>query len=385
MGYWIGSRHTILWAIVICYLVPILSLTAFFNIISPPHLIWRGLAIGILLSAAGSLILYFLLTYWELNRRPQSAAPQIVHQNAASEDNHENARLIKELDTKNDEIEQLQREIEKNIFQYETIINEYNTYKIQAREQIEQQSRLLNELKESLVEQRTGIERKQLQISQLETKVSDLTYEIKTLLHLAESAATSTQKESLSPADGMVMYETPFHYSTKPIEEEPDFSVLIEKQISTAHEASLQLKRCLDIAQKITRSSHFAEPSRFRDFSSDSFALDLRRLCDSLRSENNSSILLYSPKEDSLIFANNQVKFLSGWSPDKFVQNFSEIIQDGLKEWKNGIAALSLKNESQVKIILKTRSGQDILVNCHMGMIPTGIFRHHIIAVLYAV
>ncbi len=118
------------------------------------------------------------------------------------------------------------------------------------------------------------------------------------------------------------------------------------------------------------------------DSPADSFALDLRRLCDSLRSENSCTILLYSPKENQLLFANNQIKTVTGWSPDKFVQNFSDIMQDEAP-WRQGIASLTMRSEAKVDLTFKMKSGQDISVHGLLGLIPTGIFRQHIIAVLY--
>jgi hypothetical protein len=176
--------------------------------------------------------------------------------------------------------------------------------------------------------------------------------------------------------------EPPYTYKGDLDEEEITHESKI--RVHSCQDAMIQLKRCLDIAQKITSSSHFnSESSRFRDFPVDNFVLDLRRLCDSLRSENQCAILLYSPKEEKVIFANNQVKTLLGWSPEKIVQNFGDIIQEGDQEWKHHLAHISLKHESQVKLQFKTKKGHDLLVHCHLGMIPTGVFRYHVIGVLH--
>jgi hypothetical protein len=157
----------------------------------------------------------------------------------------------------------------------------------------------------------------------------------------------------------------------------------LEKQIRTDEEASQQLKRCLDIAQKFTVSNRFnSQINTFLDSPSDSFALDLRRLCDSLRSEKNSTVMLYSPKENKLLFVNNQVRALTGWSPEKFVQSFQTILYDD-STWKQGISSLSMRSEAQVKLSFKAKTGQDVTANAHLGMIPTGIFKHHTIAIVY--
>ena len=53
-----------------------------------------------------------------------------------------------------------------------------------------------------------------------------------------------------------------------------------------------------------------------------------------------------------------------------------------------GIAAgqshsLAMRSEAQIQLGIKAKAGNDIIVQSHLGMIPTGIFRQHAIAVLY--
>jgi hypothetical protein len=83
-----------------------------------------------------------------------------------------------------------------------------------------------------------------------------------------------------------------------------------------------------------------------------------------------------------MLFASNQIKTLTGWSPEKFAQNFSEILLDE-SEWKRGVSSLAIRSEAQIKLQLKTRFGPNLEVNASLGMIPTGIFRNHTIAVVY--
>ena len=208
----------------------------------------------------------------------------------------------------------------------------------------------------------------------LETKVNDLTYEIKTLLKLAESHVSSISNTYQNTQDHE---ETTPQHTEKVAAQPQDF------QIQTSEEASQQLRKCIDIAQKITGSHRFGgQLHSLINSPIDSFTLDLRRLCDTLRSENNSCVLLYSPKESQLIFANNQIKSLTGWSPEKFTQAFFDIVQN-TNEWKQSLASLSMRSEAQLNLSLKTKWGHEIAVHGQVGIIPTGIFRHHAIAVLY--
>lgn len=378
MPYIFRTRYSILGSALLFCLVPFLTVCWYLTAFQNPQ-IWKALGFGFLIACAGGLFLYYNLYQWISKNKirplpisqPSVPAPSLPQKN----DDAGTKNFTQEIEKKKEEILYLTLEIDKNLAQYETLFKEFSCYKVEAKEQFEQQHKLINELKETIAEQRAVIEKKQSLISQLENKVSDLTYEIKTLLHLAESMPTISRNPQ---SEQLMLYETPATYSVETTESEP------QQSINSPSDASIQLKRCLDIAQKMTGSSHFGGSSRFRDISVDNFALDLRRLCDSLRSENSSTILLYSPKEEALLFANNQIKHLSGWSPEKFVQNFSEIVQDGMEEWKQGIAKLSAKSESKIRLVIKTRTGQDILVQCHLGMIPTGIFRHNIIGILYA-
>lgn len=354
----------------------------------------------LLLSTAGALILFCLMASWEAawirHCSKQSPEPLLAVSEAIktplpeSTDNLKDVLERNELeqDLKNsraahtmlaEELENLREELcrekmEKERLQQNAraILSELDSYKKSAIEQLEAHKTYIDDLQTSLVEQRSVIEKKQQQIGQLETKVGDLTYEIKTLLQLAEKHSDSFDNESHLPD----------------LNSQPDaseyFEVQTDKQVLCADEAALQLKRCLDIAQKITGSHRFnAQVSPFLDSPADNFTLDLRRLCESLRNENNSAILLYSPKENEPLFANNQIKALTGWNPEKFLQNFNDILQEGKNEWKQAVFSLAMKSDATVKLGLKTKTGNQVIVQGHLGLIPTGIFRNHVIAVLY--
>lgn len=410
------SRYAVLWAVIVCYLVPFIGLSAYSALVARAANSLQVLSVGLLLAAVGSLAMLWLLWLWQsMWRVPMAPTSAPAHSQPAQpfeeavedsfpfsqesvEEKIELEGLLQEMQESNlqlqlkleefskqaqDEKLQLELEKERHRQQAEQAFVELDSLKQSSYAQFAQQKNLIAELQEVIAENKVNAEKKQQQISQLETKVSDMRYEIRTLLHLAEShqeldfeephqaASADTAQSRLPP-----MPDFPF--------EDDVFTAVPETQICTGAGASLQLRRCLDIAQKITGSNRFhGQLTSFLDSPSDGFTIDLRRLCDSLRSENNSCILLYSPKENQLLFANNQVKVLTGWSPEKFVQDFFYILQDSAREWRQGLSSLSMKSEAQIKLSLKTKNGQDIPVRCHLGLIPTGIFRHHAIAVLY--
>jgi hypothetical protein len=365
----------------------------------------------------GSLLLYWLMARWEFswknfgenltdgfNGQPLTAqsigesekestltnfvkeasnihsnAEVLAAEKALQEAQQINSQLQTEIVSLRSELQQFSKEKEQLHSHLHKAISEADTYKQTCLQQQEQYKIYINDLQSQLVDQKQQAEKKQYQISHLETKVADLTYEIKTLLQIAERHLEPDT--SFTSDKGMFSEDSDV---SGPSSENQTVENHHEKTVGTSEGASLQLKRCLDIAQKITGSSRFnTQISSFLDSPADSFAIDLRRLCDTLRSENNSTVVLYSPKEDQPLFVNNHVRETTGWSPEKFIQNFNDIIQDSMNDWRQGLASLSLKPETSIQLSLKARSGSNILVRAHLAFIPTGIFRHYAIAVLY--
>jgi UPF0242 C-terminal PAS-like domain/Uncharacterised protein family (UPF0242) N-terminus len=384
------SRYNLFIAIVFCYMLPLFGLSSYHLMVPGSDQAWQQLSMGLLLSSLGSLALFYMTAKWETVLHLQYNPAEIALEQVPKQNTEElislqkydlvNKAYIEAQDSKHQlqlKIEELNGEIQQISMQKTTQQTILEDYRSSSHEELKLQQMLIRELQGTIEEQKNLVEKKQQQIGLLENKVSDLTYEIKTLLQIAESHTNSSaiEYEKLPSPSSTVLPS-----SNK--EESVPFS--LEKQIGTNEEASLQLKRCLDIAQKITGSNRFSQMNSFLDSPSDSFSIDLRRLCDNLRSENSCAIIFYSPKENQLLFANNQIRGLTGWSPEKFVQNFSKLLV-GEQVWKNGIAALAMRNEVALKISFKSKAGPEIEVNAHIGMIPTGIFKYHILAVLYTV
>lgn len=397
------SRHTILWAVILCYFFPFLALSTYGALATHAPKNWNLLSLGLLLSAMGSLAIFLLLTRWEsswLSRlnTPQTPLPAndatvsefkeiippTIYQEIPTSNNEEalkaleqsNLKLTSDIETLLDELRQLGIEKEGCQQQTQKAIAEFEAYKNTSLQDLNQQKVYINELQSSIADQKSLLDKRQQQISILETKVGDLTYEIKTLLQIAERHSDSIS----SIQESEYTYTIPT--TTEPTNNFQDFQP--EKQVHSSDDASRQLKRCLDIAQKITGSNRFnTQLSTFLDSPADNFSIDLRRLCDSLRSENNCTVFLYSPNENQPLFANNQIKVLTGWSPEKFIQNFNEILENSSNEWKQALSSLATKSETTVKLSLKSKTGQEVIVNGQIGLIPTGIFRYHAIAILY--
>lgn len=384
------TRYNLLWILLAGYLFPLVGSLAYIKWGDALSSDWDGFSIGLLLTSIGTLILYGLMVRWEsvwqaeIDSKPDSQ--ETIEENPLDEVSnsqskvtlqeiqHENALLKFDNEKLNEQIQLQSETIKLESQKCEQAIIESEEIRLSCSQQLEKQQSHIRELQDVIAEQKANIEKRQQQIGMLETKVGDLTYEIKTLLKLAESHSSSLYSENQNDNIQSV---------SAPAQREEALSFPSEKQICTQEEASIQLKRCLDIAQKITGSYRFnSHLNGFLDATADAFTLDLRRLCDSLRSENSSAIVLYSPKENKVLFVNNQIKSLTGWSPEKFVQSFTDILHDH-NAWKQGISSLTMRSETPLQLLLKTKNGTDLPIQAHLGMIPTGIFRQHAIAILY--
>lgn len=292
---------------------------------------------------------------------------QQAHQNqeALSDAETRIRELTNELHDQGVELERFREDKDLFLKRKEELLQEFSASKSKLEAEINQKIILINEYQQTIADQRGVIEKKQKQLDQLETKVHDLTYEIKTLLQLAEK---TTHPINSAPAE----------ISQKNI----PASVKSPIAAPAPESAQMQLKRCLNIAQKLTNTEQFnPQNSRFTSFPN--LALDQRRLFESLQSENNSAVFVYSQKEKKFLFANRQVQQLLGWSPDKFIQIFDDLIEDGKEEWRKSLYQLSPKENKDVRLVVKAKTGEDRFIHCHMGLISSGIFRNHVIGLLY--
>ncbi|MFI5342752.1 MAG: hypothetical protein ACHQUC_00860 [Chlamydiales bacterium] len=431
-----NNRLVLSASLIIFYLLPVLFFSVYSISQMSSNKSWSVLSGGLLLVASCSLLLIFLVHYWEkaaedkfkkhlLERKEQpekenkvtSLDPALLfdHPHDAIEEPENlsvketmkaelcsvqanllecQAKMIQlqeELASKEELYKISLEENKQLIYKAQEIQQDFSDYKLFSEEQLKQKSLQLINLQQTIEDQRTEVERRQEQISQLDSKVHDLSYEIKTLLYLHETEAShptpsflkvddSTKSLLTKVVSGKVDSSQPVYTLQEEYEGE---AVSVESQIHTPAEAVLLMRKCINTAQKLTGANYYSnEASRFREFSSSHYTIDQRRLFDSLRSETSGLILVYSQKEHKLLFANNQTKYLLGCGPEKFVSDFSSHFQE-LPDWKKALSLLSTGPESQTRLLAKTKHGQEIILNCHLGVIPTGLFRNYVICVLY--
>lgn len=355
------------------------------------------LTAGLLLCVGGTVLFLILIRQWEQSFTKKALqsplkdtipSPDISFgEEIQSPESLQQAlrKVQEELEIKSYELAQAQEEQERFEKLASKSIQDLADYKIFSEEQLNQKSLLIQGLQQRFIELQGDLETRNDKISQFESKIRDLSYEIKTLLQLNECETKEAEKSNkialFSHSEGFVVKEPRHQYHYHADEEN---SPIVEMKVHDADEAMLMLKRCIDIAQKLAGANYYSsEGGRFREMSPQSYAIDLRRLFDSLRSENASMVLVYSQKEDRLLFVNNQSRSVLGWSSEKFIQDFQSIIQKGTVEWKNALTQAASHCEAQAKILMKTKTGNDIPVHCLLGMIPIGLFKGYIIGILY--
>ncbi len=387
-------RHTITAAVLAFYTVPLALITLYTTSVLPFFQAWQILSIGLLSASIGTASLLTLLRRWEQARtivvketvvKRSEPAPA----RAESGDSDAIAQELQELQQKHDALahdlhqgqkalEVAQREKEQAILRCEELQDQQRENDRTNQDELQNKATLLEEYQQTISDQRAVIEKKQKRVEELENRIKDLKYELKTVLDVNERIERGE--------------EPPVSTSNKPQKakkaaasaDEPTLDLGFASPSQSLDEAQAQLKRCIDIAQKLTGARHLAgDSSTFRDLSAAGYALDLRRLCDSLRSEQSSMIVLYSQRENKLLFVNNQVRGLLGWSPEKFVQHYHNLIVQGEREWRAALGRLSSQDRSTLSFTLKARTGEERPVRCLLGTIPTGIFKSHVVGVFF--
>lgn len=441
MKFKLSNRQFLSVAIIVFYLIPIFFFSIYSIQLMTPHKSWSLLSLGLLLAVIGTLSLIFLISCWEQTieerclkqsmlysvplqtpvaeqreAKVTSLDPSLTYehlperlttdplpsqegskelnliQTALEESQKQQDELLGTLQSKTEEYQKLEEEVSQHKHKAEQIAQDFADYKLFSEEQLKQKQLQLNALQQTIEDQRSEMEKRQDQIQQLDTKVHDLSYEIKTLLYLHEDEVVSSNKSPKFSRERLPAPPTEFEKET---EEEVAIALLQdpiyeenknkENIIQTSAEAAQLLKKCIQVAQKMTGANYYSHEasSRYRTFSPSHFAIDQRRLFDGLRSEKGALIFIYSQKDNKHIFANNESKTLLGWSPEKFATDFSGIMQEGAQEWRKALQLLTTAPESQVRLLAKTKQGHEMVMNCHLGVIPSGLFRNYIVGILY--
>lgn len=427
------SRSSFILVIVALYLLPIVGLSAYSLGLMPLNSSWGLFSLGLTMAMCGSVLFFFMLHRWEsslMNQRPPhheiqkrlnssaeiqrvfppaellpehpvpaplpTPAPDPLEQErliqaAVEAWQRKHTQLLTELSAKEEAHQELLQEHEKIQRQLQAAVHELSTFQDGVHIQLEQKDQQIAQHQHTIADQRSLIEKHQQHIGILESKERDLSYEIKTLLQLTnlesflgdhskpvDGSSSSFQASASAANSHFQAQESGIPYRAL---ERPIFNV---KRVDSPESAAAQLKHCLDIATKMTGANYLiGSSSRVPNLPVDNYALDLRRLCDSLNSESSTLLLLFSQRENKLLFVNDQAKNILGWSSDKFTENFPEMVSSSSEEWKRGLNQLATETTSALTLNLRAKNGPEMPFYCVLGAVPAGPFRHHVIGILY--
>lgn len=401
------TRKTIYLSLLTCLLVPVLVVASFGAMMGV-----RGIfVIGFLASILGGGGGWFLLQLWE--RKMQRSVSQLVQ--ARMERLHdipadlplsqvhryeiEIQRLADELEKtrigyehqislmqssvakSKEEVQQLHFDMDKKLeemrlayLEFEDLRQEYRRLEEEARhvqiegqKTLEHRESLINEYQRTVAEQRMIIEKKQRYIANLEAKVRDQMYEIRSLLQLEAPIKQGPIEERL---------DLPEQETYSPMTHAPQ----------TPYDFSIQLHRYIEKAEHLTGVDHLGylggKSPRFLDFSLDGYAVDKRRLFDSFKDETGGVVFIYSLAEKKFLFVNPAVKGLTGWSQEKFMKEFPRLVVRGYPEWEEALGKIKFIKECSLRLSILNRSNQPRPVDCYMGLIVKGPFGQHVIGIL---
>lgn len=241
---------------------------------------------------------------------------------------------------------------------------EFGRLNEELHNQLDKNETILSEYRFTLKEQRKIIEKKQKEMNILQIRVNDLKYEVESLLKL--KGADPVDKELFSN-----------------LKKEEEGSDLKEVQSGLMDSIQVKLDRYVKMAMRLNGARHFANKDfKYSDLSLGSLIIDQRRLFDRLQNEEHETIMVYSREEKRLVFINQQIKELLGWGPERFLKDFSFFIQKGENNWLEALEDVKLDQQKSIRLLMKARSGRDVLTHCYLKEIPEGVFRGYILGIL---
>lgn len=228
--------------------------------------------------------------------------------------------------------------------------------------QLGKKETILAEYRQTLKEQRKIIEKKQEEINILQIRLNDSKYEVENLLKLKKGGPV--EKEIFSKPK-----------IKEPVEE-------LERRSGLMDSIQVKLDRYVKMAIKLNGARNFASQDfKYSDLSLGSLIIDQRRLFDRLQNEDSAAILVYSREERQMVFVNRCIKELLGWSPERFIKDFSFLIQKGQNQWAEALEDVKLDHQKSIRLLLKTRSGKDSLITCHLKEVPEGVFKGYVLGI----
>jgi hypothetical protein len=160
----------------------------------------------------------------------------------------------------------------------------------------------------------------------------------------------------------------------------------VNEEVRSIPDALALLRACLAKAEAMPTLPGLgrAGSERFRALSLDNYAIDLRRLFDGLRHESSSAtVVVYSREEQRMLFANEVVRCLFGWSPEGFCQRFHLLIAGPKGAWEELVQTLEPHQESELRLVMRTKEREIVVTESTWGLIPSGAFSGLVMGILF--
>lgn len=367
-------NSTPLIAIALLYFLPIGGWIFFTYLSTPLPFSWPITLVGVLLLALGTALFITLFRSYEqetigvtpplpmIQPLEMAKAEIPLVSNEAPLLHSEIEKLQKALLSESQKTKELEKQLSSSFEEHQRIRNALEELQIEKAERIDDTRSKIETLQ-------MESHQKQQVIDQLENQISDLRYEIKTLLQLTEINHTTLATKSYSKSP------TQEFEKTFPLEE-----IALEGVVNSEEKAQKLLKRCTQIVQKISTGYR---ASTLRSFSANPYALDLRRLVDALKGESGALIIAYAQKDRKIIFASKESKEYLGHIPENLMQDFEEILDEKISIWDHAVEQLLTKQECKVELPFKGKNQELISLHGVMGSISTGVFRSLVLAIFY--
>lgn len=358
--------------IFLLYLIPILA-WVFFTYQS------LGLQGSFFVAISGAVILFFgvslLGTLFRSHLETVASAQGVVFEKViqapistsktvAQEPSEVSIQLLEENKALREALEKKSEELEKGRFEQEEREKENTLLKEKLTDALENSYTQDESAKKKVVLLQENLEERHQMVLQLEKQIQDLRYEIKTLLQLTEVDYSRFSKK-LESQD----------LSEDFLEEE-----LLADEVKTDEGAKRLANRLITIAERM--NPLFRSPAR-KALSNDPYALDLRRLKESLSLEKGGLILAFSPSDEKLVYVGPEIQDLLMISEEKFAQEFSAFIEEGEMIFAQIQDQLLTKPLVMRDLPCKKEDGGKLLLRGVFKTVQKGAFRSLIIGVLY--
>jgi hypothetical protein len=283
-------------------------------------------------------------------------------QSSAAKSKQEVLELTVEMDQKLDEVRHAYLEFEDMRKEYARLEEEFTLYRTEEQKKEQHQQVVLRDYQKTIQEQRAILKKKQGYVEQLEAKVKELMYEIRSLLQIGESSSSSLAPIQISDPQEMTAY-------------------YLGKKNQVLYDLEAHLDHYIQVAETFTGAEHLGYLTgtgpRFIDSSMNCYAIDQRRLFDTFKEESEVILIVYSLFEKKILFTNPYVKSISGWSGEKFSQDFTKLLSlEGLKIWDEAIKALAEREGVKTAFNLMPKEGKEISMTCGIKKVQKGPFQN---------